>query len=111
MHLETYRKLPLASLIALEFVQQRTPGCLGGVVRVGPVVFHRRREGAVLDTTMNEMLGAGQALRGPDSIGLPGHVRSHGRPENWRMLRMRSIMRCRGGNKALQGNVSKIHRG
>jgi hypothetical protein len=29
--LETYRELPLASLIALEFVQQRAPGGLGGI--------------------------------------------------------------------------------
>ncbi len=60
MGLETYRELPLASLVALEFVQQRAPGGLGGVMRIGPVVLHRRREWAILDTAMNEMLRTSQ---------------------------------------------------
>lgn len=58
MGLETYRELPLASLVTLEFVQQRAPGGLGSMVRIGPVVLHRRREWAILDTAMNEMLRA-----------------------------------------------------
>lgn len=58
VRLETYREFPLASFVALEFVQQCAPGSLSGLVRIGPVVLHRRRERAILDATMNEMLRA-----------------------------------------------------
>jgi len=61
MGLETYRELPLASLVALEFVQQRAPGGLGSMVGIGAVVLHRRWEWAILDTAMNEMLRASQS--------------------------------------------------
>jgi len=97
------------SLVALEFVQQRVPGGLGGVVRIGPVVLHRRREWAILDTTVNEMLRASQPWCGPDSVGLPGHVGGHRRLEDWHMLWVSAVMRCRGGNVALWGKVSEIH--
>ena len=80
------------------------------MVRASPVVLHRRRERAILDTTMNEMLRTSEAVRGPDSIGLSGHVRDHGRPKDLHMLRMRAVMRCRGGNEVLCGDVSKISR-
>jgi len=62
MRLGTYRELPFASLIALEFIQERAPRSLGSMVRASPVVLHRRRERAILDTTMNEMLRTSEAV-------------------------------------------------
>jgi hypothetical protein len=79
------------------------------MVRIGSVVLHRGRERAVLDTAMNEMLRASQALGGPDTVGLPRHGRGYRRREDRHMLRKSAIMRCRSGNKALKGGVSKIH--
>lgn len=62
VRLETYRELPLASFITLEFVQQRAPGGLGGMRRIGAVVFDRGREWAILNATVNEMLRASLTL-------------------------------------------------
>lgn len=78
------------------------------MVRIGPVVLHRGRERAILDAAVNEMLRASETLGGPNSIGLSCHVWGHRGPEDWHMLRMRAVMRYRGGNKALRGDVSKI---